>query len=160
MTAGVVLREGQTWESYRSTCVQDGSLIGTYVLEKLFEDFSGFRARLRNVETGGSRPDHSEDPPRRRVPETTWLLEVGGSVMFAVEVTYDRDLYGHRSILREFEEPEIAAQFFESEAEPPRKELALLIEELVTEGKIEDFNDETGKRVIARLLAPVGAASP
>jgi hypothetical protein len=76
--------------------------------------------------------------------------------MFAVEVTYDRDLYGNRSILKEFEEPEIAAQFFESETEPPRQELALLIEELVTEGKIEDFNDETGKRVVAREIAPAG----
>jgi hypothetical protein len=75
--------------------------------------------------------------------------------MIAVEVTYDRDPAGHRSVYRRFEEPEIAAQYFESEAEPPRCELALLVEVLSLGRKLEEFNEETGKRVVAYEL--VGA---
>jgi hypothetical protein len=75
--------------------------------------------------------------------------------MYAVEVTFDRDPYGHRSIYKRFEEPEIAAQFFESEGEPPRCELALFVEELAAGEKLELFNEETGKRVVAFEL--VGA---
>jgi hypothetical protein len=69
--------------------------------------------------------------------------------MFAVEVTFDRDLYGKRSRYETFEEPELAAQHFESEAEPPKSELAELVEQLACEGKLEFFDDETGKKVVA-----------
>lgn len=69
--------------------------------------------------------------------------------MYAVEVTYEHDRYGHRSEYKRFEEPEIAAQYFESEAEPSKPELALLVEELAVDGKLESFNEETGKRVVA-----------
>ena len=77
--------------------------------------------------------------------------------MYAVETTFDRDLYGHRSECKHFEEPEIAAQYFESEVEPPKPELAELIERLALDGKLEDFNDETGKRVVAYGLVEAGA---
>jgi hypothetical protein len=82
--------------------------------------------------------------------------------VFAVEVTFDRDPYGHRSEYRRFEEPEIAAQFFESEAEPgslpkidpaePARNsypLSQIVEDLTLGERLESFNDETGKRVVA-----------
>ena len=72
--------------------------------------------------------------------------------MYAVETTFDRDLYGKRSRCVRVEEPEQAAQLFESEAEPPKCELAELVEELATGQKLESFDDETGKRVVAHEL--------
>ncbi|HEY6731927.1 MAG TPA: hypothetical protein VI039_13005 [Solirubrobacterales bacterium] len=76
--------------------------------------------------------------------------------MYAVEITYDRDRYGHRSrCFRDIQEPEQAAQIFESEAEPPKPELGELVERLALGEKLEDFNDETGKTVVAYEL--VGA---
>ena len=76
--------------------------------------------------------------------------------MFAVEVTFDRDPYGHRSEYDRFEEPEIAVQRFESEAGTPPCDRALLMEELVTEEKIEEHDQETGKRVVAFELVEAG----
>jgi len=72
--------------------------------------------------------------------------------MYAVEVSYERDLYGKRSRYKHFEEPEDAAQYYESEAEPPKNELALLIELLATGQGIEHLNEETGKKVVAYEL--------
>lgn len=69
--------------------------------------------------------------------------------MYAVEVTFDRDPYGHRSEYRRFEEPEIAIQFFESEAGTPPCDRALLMEELWLGEKLEEHDEETGKRVVA-----------
>jgi hypothetical protein len=75
--------------------------------------------------------------------------------VIAVEVTYDRDPAGHRSVYERFEEPEIAAQFFESEAGTPPSDRALLVEELSLGKKLEEYDEETGKRVVAYEL--VGA---
>lgn len=72
--------------------------------------------------------------------------------MYAVEISFDRDLYGKRNRCERFEEPEQAAQFYESEAEPPKNELALLVELLACGEGLESFNDETGKLVVAYEL--------
>lgn len=69
--------------------------------------------------------------------------------MFAIETTFDRDLYGKRSRCVRVEEPEEAAQIFESEAEPPKCELAELVEQLGLGEKLESFDDVTGKSVVA-----------
>ena len=69
--------------------------------------------------------------------------------MYAVETTFDRDLYGKRNRYERFEDPDLAVQRFESEAGTPRRELDALLEELTKGEKLESFDDETGKRVIA-----------
>ncbi len=71
---------------------------------------------------------------------------------YAVEVTYDRDLYGAYSRHETREEPEVAAQLFESEANTPRAELPDLIEALADGQRLERFDEETGKRVVAHEL--------
>lgn len=72
-----------------------------------------------------------------------------GESMFAIEVTFDRNPSGDRNFCRHEAEPEIAAQVFESEAEPRKCELAALVEALASGERLESFNEETAKRVVA-----------
>jgi len=82
--------------------------------------------------------------------------------VFAVEITFARDPYGHLSRCEHFEEPEMAAQLFESEAEPgllPKRDpsepartsypLSEIVEDLALGERVESFKEETGKRVRA-----------
>jgi hypothetical protein len=75
--------------------------------------------------------------------------------VFAVEVTFEFDQNGVRSRYERKETPEEAAQCFESEAGTPPCDLSLLVEELALGKKLEEFDEETGKLVVAFEL--VGA---
>lgn len=76
---------------------------------------------------------------------------------FIVTITHEWDPYDGRTEEFRFEEVEQAAQKYESEAITENQPLAQIVEELAWEGlRLDSFDPETGKRVVAYELKPAG----